>query len=160
MKNKDNYLFFCHGIYSQWYISSFFDLDGIKYNCAEQYMMAKKAILFDDMNSYKNIMISEIPAIQKKLGRYVKNFDVDIWNRQAIKIVTTGNYFKFTQNKDLYVELYKSLGKEIVEASPYDKIWGIGMSTEHPDILNKELWQGTNWLGISIMNVRKLLFRK
>lgn len=127
MHNKNNmkndFVFFWGGTFSQWYPSKF-TINNIEYNCAEQYMMAKKALLFRDKESYNKIMNSKDPSYQKQIGRKVKNFDVDKWNSKCREYVYEANYAKFTQNPKMLEELLSTGDKEIVEASPEDKIWG------------------------------------
>lgn len=151
---KNKYIFFWDGIFSQWYPCQF-TIDGIKYNCAEQYMMAAKAKLFGDFESLQAIMMTSEPARQKILGRLVRNFDKERWEMVALEIVTEGNYAKFTQSKTLKDQLLRTDDKIIVEASPYDTIWGIGLDEDDPDRFDESKWKGTNWLGIAIMNARK-----
>ena len=152
----DKYIFFWGGTFSQWFPSKF-KIDEIEYNCCEQYMMAKKALLFEDIDSYNEIMATKNPKEQKAIGRKVKNFDKDKWEAICREVVYEANYAKFTQNGIIKSELLRSGNREIVEASPEDKIWGIGMHESHPDILDKSKWQGTNWLGEAIMRVRETL---
>lgn len=152
----DKYIFFWGGTYSQWCPSNF-TIDGVTYNCCEQYMMAKKALLFNDNNAYKEIMATKSPKEQKAIGRKVKGFDKDKWDAVCREIVYEANYAKFTQNAVMKSELLRTGDREIVEASPEDKIWGIGMHESHPDILDKSKWKGTNWLGEAIMRVRETL---
>lgn len=152
----ENFVFFWNGIFSQWYASRF-TIAGITYNCCEQYMMAQKALLFKDMEAYEAIMNTTSPREQKALGRAVKNFDTNKWNEVCREFVYQGNLAKFTQNPILKKGLMATEDKEIVEASPYDTIWGIGMGVEHPDIEDKNKWLGTNWLGEAIMRVRETL---
>lgn len=152
----DKYIFFWGGIYSQWCPSPFI-IDGVEYNCTEQYMMAKKALVFGDFDALNNIMNTDQPSEQKAYGRQVKGFNPDIWNRVCRKIVYNANLAKFIQNPEMKLELLESGDREIVEASPEDRIWGIGMHESHPDILDKSKWQGTNWLGEAIMQVRKTI---
>lgn len=152
----DKFIFFWGSIYSQWCPSPIV-IDGVNYNCTEQYMMAKKALMFSDFDAYREIMLEKQPALQKAMGKRVKGFDKVIWEVYCRKIVYDANYAKFTQNKGMRDELMGTIGKEIVEASPEDKIWGIGMHETHPDIEDKSKWQGTNWLGEAIMQVRNTL---
>jgi ribA/ribD-fused uncharacterized protein len=155
----DKYVFFWGGTYSQWYPSKF-TIDNIEYNCCEQYMMAKKALLFEDFESYKKIMTTKGPKEQKALGRSVKGFDKNKWEAVCREIVYEANYAKFTQNTVMKSELLRSGDRELVEASPYDNIWGIGMSESDKDILDKSKWKGTNWLGEAIMKVRKTIIEE
>jgi ribA/ribD-fused uncharacterized protein len=152
----DKYIFFWGGTFSQWCPSKFV-IDGVEYNCCEQYMMAKKALLFEDVDSYNKIMNTKGPKEQKALGRKVKNFNKDKWETVCREVVYEANYAKFSQNSLMKKELLRSGKLEIVEASPEDKIWGIGMHESHPDINDKTKWQGTNWLGEAIMRVRETL---
>ena len=150
----DDYVFFFGGICSQW-VSSRFIIDGITYNCAEQYMMAKKALLFKDKEQLEKIMNTDNPRDQKHYGRQVKDFDAEKWEEVCKKHVYDANYAKFTQNESMLDELISYGDREIVEASPTDKIWGIGLAVDDPKIHDKSNWQGTNWLGEVIMQVRK-----
>ena len=152
----DKYVFFWNGPFSQWYPANF-TIDDVEYNCAEQYMMAQKALLFNDSESHKMIMESIWPDEQKEYGRNVKGFDKDKWETVCRKIVFDGNMAKFSQNPKLLEELMHTDSLEIVEASPYDKIWGIGLNETDPKALDKSQWEGTNWLGIEIMSVREKL---
>ena len=153
----DKYIFFYGGIYSQWYPCDIV-IDNIKYCTNEQAMMAEKASLFGDGFSKKQIMASKDPAEQKYWGRRVKNFDKDKWEKFVAKnIVFKANYAKFTQHKDLKKRLLDTEDKIIVEASPWDKIWGIGLSCDDKRILDPQQWRGTNWLGEAIMKVRETI---
>jgi len=133
-------------------------IDSIEYNCCEQYMMHQKALTFGDTDTAKLIMKAEHPKDQKALGRQVKNFDKAKWDTVSIGIVYKGNYAKFSQNDELGDELLATGNKILVEASPYDTIWGIGMGEKEPGINDPANWKGLNLLGWSIMLVRKELF--
>jgi hypothetical protein len=99
------------------------------------------------------------PKEQKALGRQVKNFNVDKWNIIAKDIVYIGCYAKFSQNESLKQMLLETEG-DLVEASPYDKIWGIGLSSDQPEARNRNTWNGTNWLGEVLTKVREDLKKK
>ena len=152
----DKYVFFYGSFFSQW---AKYDIliDNIKYNCCEQYMMAEKARIFDDDNAFEQIMKSKDPSIQKSWGRKVKNFDKEKWEKRAKYIVETANYAKFTQYEDLQRMLLDTGDKIIVEASPWDCVWGAGLKADDKRILDPKNWRGTNWLGEVIMGVRDLL---
>ncbi len=156
---SEQFLFFWHGFLSQWEESEF-EVDGIKYNCAEQYMMASKAKLFGDEDTLAQIMAAEHPRDQKKLGRQVKGFNADRWNAIAREVVYEGNYAKFTQNSDLLEKLLATKGRTLVEASPYDCIWGIGMREGEPGIEDRNNWKGTNWLGEVLTGLREDLIEE
>ena len=157
----DTLVLFWRGWMSQWYPCSFVDNEK-EYNCAEQYMMSEKARMFNDTETERKIMESFSPNEQKKLGRQVKGFDLVQWNQECRDIVFRGNLAKFRQNADLRHLLLKTGNKILVEASPYDTIWGIGLSAEDPRALDKAQWLGTNWLGEALMrvrcNIKKLVF--
>jgi ribA/ribD-fused uncharacterized protein len=124
-------------------------------------MMYSKAILFKDADAAYRIMATDIPAEQKSLGRQVENFDVETWNGavgpmlpKAWSVVRKGSWNKFSQNPGLLKVLADTAGTTLVEASPYDKIWGIGLSEWDSARLIRENWLGTNWLGEFLTNVR------
>ena len=139
---------------SQWYLSSF-NVNGIEYPTAEHYMMAEKARLFNDPISEHEIIHSATPKDAQKLGKVIQNFTEKKWQENRFDIVVKGNYEKFTQNSELSEFLVSTENKILVEASPYDKIWGIGMSEKDIRSENPNLWQGLNLLGFALMEVRK-----
>lgn len=151
---KENFIFFWDGPFSQWEPAEF-EIDDVTYNCAEQYMMARKAKMFGDEDTYDRIMEEDSPREQKKLGRSVKGFDAERWNNVAREIVYEGNYAKFTQNPELLDKLLATRGTTLVEASPYDCIWGIGMAEGDPGIEDRNNWRGTNWLGEILTGLRQ-----
>ncbi len=143
---------------SQWYAQSFI-INEIEYPTAEHYMMAQKARLFKDKNALENILSSSSPANAKKVGREVLNFDKEIWEKHRLDIVIKGNYAKFSQNSELREFLIKTNKKILVEASPYDKIWGIGLDYQNEFAKIPVKWQGLNLLGFALMEVRDLLLK-
>ncbi len=152
----DTHIYFYGSVYSQWALRDI-KIDGETYNCNEQFMMAKKAKLFGDDNALNKIMRAYDPSVQKALGRKVKNFDKDKWEEIARDVVGQANFAKFTQNEDCKKTLMDSGDKIIVEASPTDCIWGVGLWATDPAILDPKKWRGTNWLGEAIMEVRYVL---
>jgi ribA/ribD-fused uncharacterized protein len=146
--------------FSQWAPATFV-IDGITYNCTEQWMMAEKARLFGDTETLEKIMQSTKPSEQQRLGRQVKGFEVDKWNSVAIDVVYRGNHAKFTQNPTMQNELLATAGTTLVEASPYDKIWGIGMSDfEAKGVNDRSKWRGLNWLGEVLTRLRDNLLKE
>lgn len=141
---------------SQWFPAPFV-LDGITYPTAEHYMMAQKARLFGDAETLNAILASTDPAIAKKLGRQVKNFDNAVWNQHCFDYVVQGNIAKFSQNPELKNFLLNTGNRVLVEASPLDAIWGIGLATNHPNASDPQHWQGENLLGFALMAVREHL---
>jgi len=139
--------------FSQWWEDNF-EIDGVEYKTAEHFMMAEKARLFDDDEIRQEIINCQSSAAAKKLGRKVQNFDQNVWEAYRFEIVKKGNYHKFAQNPALTEFLISTTKKVIVEASPYDKIWGIGMLESHNDAHNPKKWKGLNLLGFALMEVR------
>jgi len=142
--------------FSQWYPCSF-EVDGETYNCAEQYMMAEKARVFDDEEIRRRILSESDPDTIKQLGREVHNFDPEVWDQHKFDVVVRGNLAKFGQNPDLKSFLKNTGSRILVEASPYDRIWGIGMREGQEGCTNPEKWFGTNLLGFALMVVRDSL---
>ena len=139
--------------FSQWWLSSF-EVDKVIYKTAEHWMMAKKAELFADQEILEKILKADSPAEAKKLGREVRNYVDSVWLESRYEIVKEGNFHKFSQNTALKTFLLNTKERVLVEASPVDPIWGIGMASDHQDILNPEKWQGLNLLGFALMEVR------
>lgn len=144
---------------SNWYPATFI-LHEIKYATTEQYIMAQKAMLFKDEDIYHMILKVKTPKEAKSLGRHVRGFNENIWKAYRIDIMVTGNEAKFSQNVSLKQYLLSTGEKILVEASPYDIIWGIGMSVDNPNSTNPEAWKGSNLLGFALMEVRSRLQRK
>jgi ribA/ribD-fused uncharacterized protein len=142
---------------SQWYPSEFKDVNGQQYNTSEQYMMVKKAVLFDDTVAAEKLLDTVDPKMCKKIGRKVQGFDAKVWNKTKEKIVLDGNMYKFNQNPRTLEFLLGTGDKWLVEASPYDKVWGIGMDSKNPDCIYPEKWKGLNLLGKALMIAREQL---
>jgi len=155
MKITDKYVFFYKEVFSQWHPCQFQDLDTLTtYSSAEQFMMHKKALYFNDLETAEKIMNTNKPFEQKALGRLVKNYDDNIWNKVKYKIVYNGNVLKFSQNQELLAALLNTGNKLLVEASLKDKIWGIGMYEDTPGVEDSKNWQGQNLLGKALTEVR------
>jgi ribA/ribD-fused uncharacterized protein len=144
--------------FSQWYRCSF-TVDGRAFNCAEQYMMYGKALLFADAAVGEKILAADHPKEHKALGRKVKGFDDQIWRRERLGIVLAGNRAKFTQNAELLELLLATRGTTLVEASPYDRIWGIGLAATDPRAQDPATWRGQNLLGKILTELRDELLR-
>lgn len=144
---------FWGGFLSNHYIDIFIK-DYTVYNCVEQYMMAKKATFFEDWDTLVKIMKEDDPKKQKKLGRKVMGFVDWKWETIARDVVYEGCWAKFSQSNDLGKKLLFETDKIIAEASPYDKLWGIGLSEDDPIANNPSKWNGKNWLGQVLMKVR------
>ena len=141
---------------SQWYPSAFV-VDGQKYPSAEHYMMAGKARLFGDTVALEQILDTPDPDRAKALGRKVKDFDAARWEGESFDIVVEGNLAKFSQNPALSQFLLGTGSKVLVEASPLDCIWGIGLHRDDPRASQPEQWLGLNRLGFALMEARSRL---
>ena len=139
--------------FSQWHRSSF-TVDGITFTHAEQYMMHAKAMLFGDSEVAEQILATNSPRKQKSLGRKVRGFDQDIWERERENIVRVANRAKFTQNPGLKKKLMATGDTELVEASPVDRIWGVGLTADDPRIQDRKSWRGLNLLGKILTELR------
>jgi len=161
---KNGILAFQRGPLSQWYggfksqDSTFTMGSDIEYNCTEQWMMAMKAKTFKDEETYKLIMSTNDPREQKAAGRRVKNFNQKIWNSKKESLVFMGNVAKFSKNKELGDFLLATDPWILVEASPWDDIWGCGTGLDDDRTFDRKQWQGENLLGKTLEKVRENLF--
>ena len=141
---------------SQWWLADFV-VDGLTYRSAEHWMMAEKARLFNDEAVLARILAAQSPAEAKKLGREIHGFAPDTWDEHKYDIVITGNRHKFGQHEDLAQFLLATHDRVLVEASPVDTIWGIGLAADAANAANPARWRGPNLLGFALMEVRDQL---
>lgn len=144
------------GCLSQWWPAPF-SMAGVTYPSAEHAMMAAKARLFDDRAALAAVLASPDPARAKAAGRAVAGFDADRWSAAAYDVVVAANLAKFAAHPDLAAYLEATADAVLVEASPYDRIWGIGLAAAHPDARRPARWRGANLLGFALMEVRQHL---
>ncbi|MFI5709556.1 NADAR family protein [Kribbella sp. NPDC051620] len=138
---------------SQWYHAPF-TVDGVRYPTAEHWMMAAKARLFNDEDSVRRILAAGHPQQAKALGREVAGFSTETWHDRRVELVAEGNLHKFRQNQPL-LDYLRTTGKRVlVEASPVDRIWGIGLAADDPRAEHPAQWRGLNLLGFALMRVR------
>ena len=142
--------------FSQWYPAPF-TIDGDTYPTAEHYMMAEKAHMFGDEAIHAAILKATHPDQAKKLGRGVRNFNEAHWNEERFEVVVRGNAAKFSQHPELRHYLLQTGSRVLVEASPVDTIWGIGLAQDNPRAANPAEWRGLNLLGFALMEVRDQL---
>lgn len=142
--------------FSQWY-DCWFEVDGQRYHTAEQFMMASKARLFGDDEVLRQIIRADKPSDVKKLGRLIRGFDQERWDEAKYDLVVEGNKAKFCQNPELKEFLLSTGNAILAEASPYDKIWGIGLNKKQAMKGSVEQWKGENLLGCALMEVRDWL---
>jgi ribA/ribD-fused uncharacterized protein len=139
--------------FSQWYEAEFV-VEGQRYPTAEHFMMAEKAALFDDQEIRAQVLQAPTPNAAKALGRKVHGFNDQLWLQHRYDIVVRANQAKFSQNPELDEYLMRTGSRVIVEASPVDDIWGIGLAQDHADVNDPNLWKGLNLLGFALMQVR------
>jgi ribA/ribD-fused uncharacterized protein len=142
--------------FSQWWVAPF-EVDGNQFQTAEHWMMYQKALLFNDSEIVQQVLEVEAPGAAKKLGRKVKGFTPEKWDQHKFEIVVQGNLYKFSQHEELKNFLLNTNQRVLVEASPVDRIWGIGMAKGHKDVNNPMRWKGENLLGFALMEVRDQL---
>jgi len=147
-----------HGFLSQWYPCTF-NSHGLQFNCAEQFMLWSEAQSAGDARTAAEILSTDSPTKQKALGKQVRNFDVKEWDRVKSAVVEQGNYLKFTQCDRLRELLWETYNKELVEASHFDRVWGIGYGVKDAGRTPREKW-GQNLLGQAIMAVRERIRRE
>lgn len=133
----------------------------VRFKCGEQFMMFCKAARFGDAESQRQIFATDMPRKMKAIGRKVQGFDEEVWSEIKVKVVETGNYAKFTQDENLKKLLLDTGNNELIEASPFDPIWGIGYAAgtgaEKAEVMrNRQNW-GQNLLGKVLMEVRRRL---
>jgi ribA/ribD-fused uncharacterized protein len=162
----ETHFFFLNGPLSQWHPCEFVcplfgSEEVMRFNCAEQYMMACKAELFVDTEALAKIMATgqekdwrNAPKKQKAIGRNVQGFVVERWARICRQIALAGNTAKFAQNAALADYLMNTKNKILVESAHYDQVWGVGLAWNDEQIIDPANWTGTNWLGEALMQVR------
>lgn len=141
---------------SQWWPSPF-TVDGVAYATAEHWMMAAKARLFGDAENERRALTADHPAEAKKAGGLVRGFDERTWRLERVGIVVEGNVHKFTADEGLRRYLLGTGDRVLVEASPMDRIWGIGLAATDEAALDPTRWRGTNLLGFALMETRDRL---
>jgi ribA/ribD-fused uncharacterized protein len=144
------------GCLSQWWPTAF-TVDGITFRSAEHYMMWRKAVLFDDRDSAGRIVAASHPRDAKMLGRRVRNFDERAWDEQRFDIVVQASVAKFGQHEELREFLLGTGRRVLVEASPTDAIWGIGLPATDGRAGDPTRWRGLNLLGFALMQARAAL---
>ncbi|WP_234536078.1 NADAR family protein [Streptomyces shenzhenensis] len=141
---------------SQWWPSRFV-VDGVEYATAEHWMMAGKARLFGDAEAERAVLAAKHPAEAKKAGRLVRGFDEETWRRERFGLVTEGSVHKFAADTGLRDFLLGTGDRVLVEASPVDRIWGIGLTATDAGADDPERWRGLNLLGFALMAARERL---
>ncbi|MGW3284494.1 NADAR family protein [Streptomyces sp. NPDC001002] len=141
---------------SQWWPAPF-TVDGVEYGTAEHWMMARKARLFGDAEAERRVLDAGHPSLAKKAGRLVRGFDEATWARERFGIVVEGSVHKFAAHADLQEYLLTTGDRVLVEASPVDRVWGIGLAADDPAAQDPQRWRGPNLLGFALMEAREQL---
>ncbi|KAB8159573.1 DUF1768 domain-containing protein [Streptomyces sp. 3MP-14] len=143
-------------VLSQWWPAPF-TVDGVRYATAEHFMMAAKARLFGDEETAALVLAAPHPGAAKDLGRRVADFDEEVWRAHRLEIVIRGSLAKFGQDTALSSYLLGTRGHVLVEASPLDRVWGIGRAVDDPLATSPSRWRGENLLGFALMRARSAL---
>ncbi|MBT1097777.1 NADAR family protein [Streptomyces chartreusis] len=141
---------------SQWWPSPF-TVSGVSYATAEHWMMAEKARLFKDADAERQALAADHPSLAKKAGRLVRGFDDAAWERERFRIVVEGSVHKFGAHPELSAFLLGTGDRVLVEASPVDRVWGIGLAARDEGAYDPERWRGPNLLGFALMEARERL---
>ncbi len=144
------------GCLSQWWPATF-TVDGTAYPSAEHFMMERKARLFGDEHTADRILAAPSPGAAKELGRQVCGFDDHTWVAHRYDIVVRASVAKFSQNASLGEYLLNTGRRILVEASPLDRVWGIGLSADDERARRPSRWCGENLLGFALMDARAAL---
>ncbi|ROO88376.1 hypothetical protein EDD29_6045 [Actinocorallia herbida] len=143
-------------VFSQWWEEAF-EMEGVRYPSAEHAMMAGKARLFGDEAALAKVMGAGHPGAAKAAGREVRGFDEEVWAERRFELVTGVSVAKFSATPELRGRLLGTGDRVLVEASPLDRIWGIGLAADSPDAAEPARWRGLNLLGFALMRARELL---
>jgi len=156
MKTTDMFVFFWNGIYSNWFPSEYYDpVAGLRFGNTEQGFMWWKADFFRDYNTRDAIaLVSTDPQQVKRYGRQIQTYNDEAWSSVRYGYMLWSNKCKFNDNLPLARILKDTGDRVLVEASPYDCVWGIKMSEDDPLIEDPQKWQGSNLLGKVLMEVR------
>ena len=158
MRVTDTHIYFWGSYLSNFYWAPF-TVQDITYHSSEQYFMMCKAIQFDDFDAAEKILNAHDAKAAKALGRKVKNFDVNVWDEHSLPAMLDAVLYKFEEPNNIVIRerLLETGNKILVEASPLDKIWGVGLHEDDDLILNESNWLGENRLGEVLMRVRVIL---
>jgi ribA/ribD-fused uncharacterized protein len=159
MQEQFTFYFGFESVFSHWFKSDFI-IDNQVYCCAEQYIMYKKALLFNDLTVANKILKSSDPKRHRYLGKQVRGFIKSVWQNECRQYAYEANLAKFGQNKELMIALLETRGKSLAEASPYDRFWGIGLSMSNPKIYERTKWRGKNLSGEVLESVRAELLNQ
>ncbi|QPP09601.1 NADAR family protein [Streptomyces bathyalis] len=147
------------GCLSQWWPAPF-EVEGVEYATAEHWMMARKARLFGDEEAEQRAVAARHPRQAKAAGRSVQGFDPSVWERERFGIVVEGSLRKFGQHGELREYLLGTNSRVLVEASPLDRVWGVGLAADDARVRDPSQWRGENLLGFALMEARTRLLTR
>lgn len=148
-----------HGYLSNWYPTSFRDPQGQVYCCSEQYYLTRKALMCGSTGVAKAVLATSDPREMKALTRpgVLSNYSEALWTQHRLQIMFEANWYKFTQQPELKAKLLATGTARLVEASPYDRVWGTGVGLGDPRLADPARWPGQNLLGQALEAVRYCL---
>uniref|UniRef100_A0A914XL77 NADAR domain-containing protein n=1 Tax=Plectus sambesii TaxID=2011161 RepID=A0A914XL77_9BILA len=153
-------LFYGHvPVFSNFHPSPF-TVDGVSFSCGEQFFHHAKAVHFKDDEHAAMILATDEPRLHKQLGRKVEHFVPQEWNDVCLDVMKRGSFAKYEQNDDMRKQLFATAGTTLVEASPRDRKWGIGLGVHNPKALDRKSWRGENCLGKLLTEVRDDLMKR
>lgn len=149
-----------NGCFSHFFPIEFCDKRGVKYSNCYQFMMAQKALFFNDHKIFNQIMKTDDHFEQKKLGRKVTNFDLNLWKEVSDDLCYEGNLYKFSQNEKLYEFILSFNANSLfVNCDPNDEMYGIQLTMDDQKAKNPNEWKGFNKLGFQLTRVRHTLMK-
>ncbi len=155
----DKAVAFWNSIFSNFFPCKF-EFKGMKFDSSEQAFMWCKARHFGDVQSCIQILEAESPREAKQLGRGVKNFDGASWDKAKYGYMVEVLVAKFKQNPQLKKVLLETQDRTLIEGSPVDQIWGVGIHWQDINCLNESKWKGENLLGKALMDVRTIILKE
>ncbi len=168
-KTKEEFVFFHGGIFGNWYLMPFtlecapkdrVGSTSTRFNDSETYFMWRKALHFEAWDTAKKILLTDNPKTARMLGRlFVPKFDQVEWDKVKEGIMCDGLMLKFTSSDEARDKLVATFPKTLVESSPYDKVWGIGLSERSSLLHDRTKWKGQNLLGKCLMIVRSRIMK-
>lgn len=161
MITTDTHLYFYGSTFSNWAPAYFFDpIAQAEFANAEQGFMFHKARFFNDEAVATKILVTTSPRDVKALGREIRGYNDVAWSCVRYGYMVWVNYLKFVANTTIRNDLVATGNLTLVEASPYDTIWGIGLGEQDPLIYDEKTWKGQNLLGKALMDVRQMINAK
>lgn len=160
MLTTDTHVFFYSGrqAFSNWHHSpDQLIMRGLSFDHSEGAFMAMKAWFFMDLDAVAACHAEKDPCAVKAIGRTIRGYDDAAWSLVRLGFMAYVNLLKYRQNPEMAAELLGTGDRTLVEASPVDQVWGVGLAEDDPLIQSPSNWRGTNLLGVALMQVREVL---